>query len=148
VLLDGEMNAHVSDFGVARYKSADATMTQGVGTGRWLAPEVISGASDYDQSCDIFSFGVVLAEMDTHALPYDDVRGPGGHKIADVAVLQLVAAGRLLPSFSRECPPRVRELALRCMAYNRSERPSAVEIAYALRSLQKSVELSSGSYVV
>lgn len=138
VLLSEDMRGHLSDFGVARVRSANNTMTSGVGTGRWLAPEVIAGNRDYDQTSDIYALGVVLSELDTHMLPYEDARGAGGNPLADVAILQLVASGRLLPTFGPQCPPELHELARRCMAYDPQARPTAVEVAFALRTLQKS----------
>jgi tRNA A-37 threonylcarbamoyl transferase component Bud32 len=138
VLLSEEVRGHLSDFGVARLRSANNTMTSGVGTGRWLAPEVIAGNRDYDQTSDIFALGVVLSELDTHMLPYEDARGAGGHPLADVAILQLVASGKLLPTFGPQCPPELHDLARRCMAYDPHTRPTAVEVAFALRTLQKS----------
>lgn len=139
VLLDGQMRAKLTDFGAARYRSFNDTMTAGVGTGRWLAPEVIQGQSDYDQSADIFSLGVVLAEMDTHTIPYDHVRGANGHKLADIAILQLVATGQLRPTFGASCPPELRSLALKCMAQEPSDRPAAHVVAYELRLLQRTM---------
>ncbi|RLN63649.1 hypothetical protein BBJ29_006181 [Phytophthora kernoviae] len=138
VLLSDDMRGHLSDFGVARIRSANNTMTSGVGTGRWLSPEVIAGNRDYDQTSDIYALGVVISELDTHMLPYEDARGAGGNPLADVAILQLVASGRLLPTFGPQCPPELRDLATRCMAYDPQERPTAVEVAFALRTLQKS----------
>ncbi|GMF30602.1 unnamed protein product [Phytophthora lilii] len=138
VLLSEDFRGHLSDFGVARIRSANNTMTSGVGTGRWLAPEVIAGNRDYDQTSDIFALGVVLSELDTHMLPYEDARGAGGNPLADVAILQLVASGKLLPTFGPQCPPELHDIAKRCMAYNPQDRPTAVEVAFALRTLQKS----------
>ncbi|ETN21579.1 TKL protein kinase [Phytophthora nicotianae P10297] len=138
VLLSEDTRGHLSDFGVARVRSANNTMTSGVGTGRWLAPEVIAGNRNYDQTSDIFALGVVMSELDTHMLPYEDARGAGGNPLADVAILQLVASGKLLPTFGSQCPPEIHELAKRCMAYNPQDRPTAVEVAFALRTLHKS----------
>ncbi|RLN63651.1 hypothetical protein BBP00_00003955 [Phytophthora kernoviae] len=138
VLLSSEMKAKVTDFGVSRYKSADETMTTAVGTGRWLAPEVISGSSTYDQSVDVFSFGVVLSEMDTHTIPYDDVRSANGNRLNDIAILQLVATGQLRPTFTASCPPELRMLAQRCLAQDPSDRPPAHVVAYELRVIQRS----------
>ncbi|GMF30601.1 unnamed protein product [Phytophthora lilii] len=138
VLLSGDMKAKVTDFGASRYKSVDETMTAAVGTGRWLAPEVISGSSKYDQSVDVFSFGVVLSEMDTHTIPYDDVRGANGNRLNDIAILQLVAMGQLRPRFGASCPPELRMLAERCLAQNPDERPPAHVVAYELRVIQRS----------
>jgi len=117
ILLSREMQAKLTDFGVSRITSEDNTMTQGVGTSRWEAPEVLAGKEDYNQAADIFSFGVVLSELDTH-----------------VAILQMIAMGALRPSLSPHCPPAIRALADRCLAFNPDEHPSAPEVAYALRS--------------
>ncbi|RLN55662.1 hypothetical protein BBJ28_00008978 [Nothophytophthora sp. Chile5] len=137
VLISAEMRAKLTDFGVSRFRSSDGTMTLGIGTSRWLAPEVISGSSTYDQSADIFSFGVLLSEFDTHALPYEDVKGKHGNKLEDVAILQMVASGSLRPTFRSSCPPTVRSLAMKCMAQEPRARPVAAKIAYILRTLQK-----------
>ncbi|ETO73702.1 TKL protein kinase [Phytophthora nicotianae P1976] len=138
VLLTGDMKAKVTDFGASRYKSVDETMTAAVGTGRWLAPEVISGSSKYDQSVDVFSFGVVLSEMDTHSIPYEDVRGANGNRLNDIAILQLVATGQLRPRFGASCPPELRMLAERCLDQDPEKRPPAHVVAYELRVIQRS----------
>jgi serine/threonine protein kinase len=134
ILLSREMQAKLTDFGVSRITSEDNTMTQGVGTSRWEAPEVLAGKEDYNQAADIFSFGVVLSELDTHAIPYDDARGPSDNTLANVAILQMIAMGALRPSLSPHCPPAIRALADRCLAFNPDEHPSAPVVAYALRS--------------
>jgi serine/threonine-protein kinase TNNI3K len=138
VLLNEQMNAKLSDFGISRFQSEQGTMTAGVGTGKWLAPEVISGNSDYNQSCDVFSFGAVLAEMDTHELPYQNLRGPADNMLNEVAVLQMVAAGTLRPSFTPTCPPQILELAEKCLAFDPEQRPTAYQITYALRTIEAS----------
>lgn len=138
VLLTGELKAKVTDFGASRYKSVDETMTAAVGTGRWLAPEVIAGSGKYDQSVDVFSFGVVLSEMDTHAIPYEDVRGANGNRLNDIAILQLVATGQLRPRFGASCPPELRMLAERCLDQDPEKRPPAHVVAYELRVIQRS----------
>lgn len=138
VLLGESMKAKLTDFGVSRFRSQDNTMTAGVGTGKWLAPEVIAGNSDYGAPADMYSFGVVISELDSHKLPYEDVRGPNGNKLVDVAMLQLVSSGELKPSFLPTCPPKIAELALLCLALKPSDRPAAAEVAYALRTFKKS----------
>lgn len=129
------MRAKLTDFGVSRIMSEENTMTQGVGTSRWEAPEVLAGKEDYNQAADIFSFGVVLSELDTHAIPYEDARGPSNNPLANVAILQMIAVGAIRPSFSPHCPPDIRALANRCLAHDPDDRPTAPEVAYALRTL-------------
>lgn len=135
VLLDKDMEAKLSDFGISRFQSEQATMTAGVGTGKWLAPEVISGSSDYNQSCDIFALGVVLSEMDTHELPYANMRGPMDNELNEVAVLQMVAAGTLTPRFTQDCPVKILELTTKCLSFDPSQRPTAFQVTYALRTI-------------
>ncbi|KAF1336348.1 Tkl protein kinase, partial [Globisporangium splendens] len=139
VLLSSEMQAKLTDFGVSRWQSEQLTMTAGVGTGRWLAPEVIVGAKDYGPSADIFSFGAVLAELDSHVIPYDGIRSSNGNKLADVAILQLVSTGELKPSLTPTCPAPIAELAMRCFALDPADRPNGLEVAYILRTYKKTM---------
>ncbi|KAG2503065.1 hypothetical protein BBO99_00006460 [Phytophthora kernoviae] len=67
VLLNKSMEAKLTDFGILREHN-DRTLTAGVGTSLWMAPEVMLGEK-YDAKADMFSFGVVLSELDVHALP-------------------------------------------------------------------------------
>ncbi|GAB9471601.1 Tkl protein kinase [Globisporangium polare] len=138
VLLSEEMTAKLTDFGVSRYQSEQNTMTAGVGTVKWLAPEVISGQSDYGPAADIYSFGAVLSELDTHKLPYDGVRGIDGYKLADIAILELVTTGEIQPEFLSTCPTEISQLAARCLSLRPEDRLTALEVAYALRTFRQS----------
>jgi hypothetical protein len=138
VLLADEMKAKLCDFGVSRFASGDTTsgMTTAVGTAKWLAPEVIAGRHDYDEACDLYAFGMILSELDTHQLPFDDAVGPQGDHLPEAAVLQLVACGKLQPTLSVTCPDEIRSLARQCLAFDPADRPSAIGVAYALRRLR------------
>lgn len=51
-------------------------------------PEVLAGSKDYGPPADIFAFGMLLSELDTHMIPYDDARGVDNKKpLANVAIL-------------------------------------------------------------
>ena len=56
---DNSLQFKIGDVGVARIDEGTATTT--VGSAFYSAPEVSTGA--YDSSCDMFSFGVSLAEL-------------------------------------------------------------------------------------
>ncbi|GLE01503.1 hypothetical protein PINS_up010333 [Pythium insidiosum] len=127
VLLSTEMDAKLIDFGVSR-KSADHTMTACVGTLRWMAPEVIQGGR-YDERADVFSFGVVLSELDTHTVPYSQ----NGEPMPDGVVITKVSMGQLQASFSPQCDPVMLALARQCMAFESADRPSAEEVLSRLR---------------
>ncbi|KAF1317316.1 Tkl/drk protein kinase, variant, partial [Globisporangium splendens] len=136
ILLDSSLNAKLTDFGVSRERS-NRTMTAGVGTSLWIAPEVMMGER-YDQRADVFSFGVVFSELDSHALPYSQVKETNsGRRIPDTAVLQMVAMGRLSVQFSQNASHAMIELGKQCVAKDPNERPLAAEILYRLQCAMK-----------
>ncbi|GLE07426.1 hypothetical protein PINS_up017635 [Pythium insidiosum] len=92
VLLTEAYDAKLTDFGASRER-ADCTMTAGVGSSLWMAPEVMLGKR-YDESADVYSFGVMLSELDTHDMPFSHVVGADG-KMNEVKVIQEVSSGRL-----------------------------------------------------
>ncbi|KAE9286162.1 hypothetical protein PR003_g26393 [Phytophthora rubi] len=134
VLISAEMQAKLTDVGATRFLRDSGSE---VGTSRWLAPEVISGRSDYNPAADIFAFGALLSEFDTHALPYHDATDNGGNKLDGGVILQMVASGNLRPTFSDTCPPIILELAKQCMTQEPRDRPPALKVAYTLRTLQR-----------
>ncbi|DAZ92469.1 TPA: hypothetical protein N0F65_012699 [Lagenidium giganteum] len=138
VLLFDSMRAKLCDFGVSRFQSTQATMTAGVGTLLWIAPEVISGNQSYNEKADIYSFGVVISELDTHELPYQELKSDTGEKLPEVAVIHRVGLGHLSPSFSPTCPSPILRLATQCLSFNPLNRPSAAEVADTLRHLRSS----------
>lgn len=84
---------------------------------------------------DIFSFDGALSELDKYKLLFVDVRDASGDKLMDVALLQLLSTGDAQPRFSESCPDAVRSLTSRCLALRPSDRPSAVQVSYELRSV-------------
>jgi serine/threonine protein kinase len=130
VLLDRRLRAKLSDFGLSRTRSVEDTMTNGIGTILWSAPEVLEGKR-YDEKSDLFSFGVVLSEIDTCALPYGFSRHA---KMRSMQIVHLVSEGKLLPNFRDDCPPAIRSLAQRCLSLDPAARPTAMEVAFELRS--------------
>ncbi|POM77700.1 TKL protein kinase, partial [Phytophthora palmivora] len=107
ILLTESLDAKITDFGASRIRS-DATMTAGVGSSLWMAPEVMMGMR-YGEKADVFSLGVVISELDTHELPYshakDSNSGSSGRQLPDTAVLQMVSMGKLRVQFSRFMDP-------------------------------------------
>lgn len=134
VLLDRHLRAKLSDFGLSRETSAEDTMTNGVGTILWSAPEVLEGKR-YDEKADIFSYGIVLSEIDTCMLPYGFNKERGGkNKMKSMQIVHLVAEGKLLPTFRDDCPPEIVALARDCLELDPEKRPTAMEVVFRLRS--------------
>ncbi|CAH0482822.1 unnamed protein product [Peronospora belbahrii] len=142
ILLDGNWRAKVTDFGVSRERS-DHTMTAGVGTSLWMAPEVMMGER-YDEKADIFSFGVVLSEVDSHKLPYARAKVTDtGRVIPDTALLQLISSGRLSVAFTPPTSPALEamvHLGKSCVAFDPDERPTATEAFYQMQLVVRAFE--------
>ncbi|KAF0700892.1 Aste57867_8612 [Aphanomyces stellatus] len=132
ILLDSVKGTKLADFGLSKEFVYGDTMTVAVGTFRWMAPEMLL-FQGYSNAVDIFSFGVVLSELDTHALPYADVVGDGGCELSDEAMARRVIHEGLRPSFRDDCPDWYRSLAVQCMTVHPDERPSATKILFVLK---------------
>ncbi|ETL78545.1 TKL protein kinase [Phytophthora nicotianae P10297] len=139
VLLTSQLNAKLTDFGVSRERTDDL-MTNAVGTSLWMAPEVMMGGH-YDGKADVYSFGVLLSELDTHFMPYANVRNPSGRKPTEAAILQMVAVGNLQVEFSRDCPVELLTLAHACISVEPDDRPTAAEAMHRLQIALKSFEV-------
>ncbi|KAE9119238.1 hypothetical protein PF006_g18396 [Phytophthora fragariae] len=135
VLLTSQLNAKLTDFGVSREHSDDM-MTNAVGTSLWMAPEVMMGGH-YDCKADVYSFGIMLSELDTHFMPYANARNENGRKLTDTMIMRKVAAGELQVEFSRQCPVDILALAQACISVDPKKRPSALE---AMRKLRIALE--------
>ncbi|GMF10870.1 unnamed protein product [Phytophthora lilii] len=134
ILLSANLDARLTDFGVSREHIDQETLTAGVGTSRWMAPEVMMGER-YDDKADVFSLGVVLSELDLHALPYShalDDSNPS-RKMPSAAIVHLVAMGKLQVQFSSITP--MAELGLSCVAVNPDDRPTAADVLFKLHTI-------------
>lgn len=60
----------LGDLGLARQNAMGGAMTQGIGTVRYMAPEVIS-SQNYDYAADIFSLGVMIHEVVSGQVPFE-----------------------------------------------------------------------------
>ncbi|GMF11884.1 unnamed protein product [Phytophthora lilii] len=121
ILVDSQKGAKLSDFGESRERTVARTMTAGVGTARWVAPEIILG-EDYSELADIYSLGVLLTELDTHQIPYQTLG------LEESMIVQQVAVGKLRPKVSDTCPEIIRRLTHECLQYDPSLRPSAARV--------------------
>jgi serine/threonine-protein kinase TNNI3K len=133
ILLNRAMTAKLTDFGVSRERP-DHTMTAGVGTSLWMAPEVMLGEK-YDDKADMFSFGVVLSELDVHTLPYARTKTNDidSRQMVDATLLQKITTGEARVGFSKATPVTMVELGQSCVSLDPSERPSAAEALYKLQ---------------
>lgn len=136
--------AKIGDWGSARAQlSGSRTMTHGVGTACWLAPEVIKHAR-HSQYSDVYSFGIILWEIATREEVYGDLEG--------TQIIAKVANDGLRPPVPEDNP--LSDLMVKCWCENPEDRLSFKEINKELnrilselaeeeRSLSMSQETSS-----
>jgi len=68
ILVTKDWKAVVADFGLTKIMNR-AFLNSYCGSPAWVAPEVLRG-EQYDESADVYSYGIVLWEMLTRTLPY------------------------------------------------------------------------------
>jgi serine/threonine protein kinase len=117
LLVDENWNVKVADFGFARIKEENATMTR-CGTPCWTAPEVIRGEK-YNESADVFSFGIVMWEVLTRKQPY------AGRNFMGVSLD--VLEGRR-PQIPGDCPEDFKKVMKRCWHAQADKRSSMEEV--------------------
>ncbi|KAK8989079.1 hypothetical protein V6N11_030447 [Hibiscus sabdariffa] len=126
LLMDENGVVKIADFGVARVQAQPGVMTAETGTYRWMAPEVIEH-KPYDHKADVFSFGVVLWELLTGKLPYENLTPLQ-------AAVGVVQKG-LRPIIPKHTHPKFVELLERCWQQDPSLRPEFSEISNILEDL-------------
>ncbi|XP_022772603.1 serine/threonine-protein kinase STY8-like isoform X2 [Durio zibethinus] len=135
LLMDENGVVKVADFGVARVQAQSGVMTAETGTYRWMAPEVIEH-KPYDHKADVFSFGVVLWELLTGKLPYENLTPLQ-------AALGVVQKG-LRPAIPKHTHPKFVELLERCWQREPSLRPEFSEISDLLQEIDRRQTRQSG----
>lgn len=136
VLLTDKLEPKLLIFDTLLWKLMTPRIADSMPTVRWKAPEAIFGdEANYDHHADIYCFGVLLSELDTHEFPYEHAVGPDGRELLEVRIKYLVMTDRLRPEFTPKCPPELQALGNRCLAHNPKDRPEASEIAYQLRMM-------------
>ena len=124
VMIDGEGNVRITDFGIAT-AAADAG-TELAGTPQYMAPELLKGRGASIKT-DIYALGLILFEVFT------------GKRVHDVATLQELKAlhereAVTTPStIVRDIDPAIESVILRCLSKDPDGRPStALAVAAAL----------------
>ncbi|EQC27025.1 TKL protein kinase [Saprolegnia diclina VS20] len=130
IFLSKTYYVRLGDLGSARTLDGD-TFTSNVGTKFWMAPEVLrvpdleGQGRVYTTAADIYSFGVVLTELDTLCEPYSDL-------VDRNSIEAKVRTGLLRPNMSPTCPRWLQDLADKCLAFDPTERPTAAAIVKEL----------------
>ena len=122
--------AKIGDWGSARATlSGSRTMTHGVGTACWLAPEVIKHARSSRYS-DVYGYGIILWELSTREEVYKGLES--------TQIIAKVANEGLRPEVPLHCP--FSDLMTRCWAENPYERLGFNEVVSELNQISIKLE--------
>ena len=118
VLLDGEGQPKVTDFGISRSLDAVGHTQTGtvLGTSHYIAPEQARGQRA-DKQTDVYSFGVVLFELLTGTVPYP------GDNFLTVAMRHVNDPVPSVLERRPDCPLRLASLVEAALAKEPRERP-------------------------
>jgi len=117
IMVDGQGNARIMDFGIARSLQAPGLTSAGafVGTPEYMSPEQVEGRAA-DARSDIYAFGAVLYEMVTGRPPFE----------ADSAVAAALKRRTMDPpdprSIDPAIPPGLSRVILKCLAREPGDR--------------------------
>ncbi|ESO97140.1 hypothetical protein LOTGIDRAFT_180583 [Lottia gigantea] len=125
VVISEDWSCKLCDFGASRFVGSTTKMSL-AGTFPWMAPEVIQ-SFPVSETCDTWSYGVVLWELLTHQVPFNGIDG------FQVAWLIVEKGERLtIPS---TCPPCFGKLMRHCWENDPKKRPQFKQILLELDKL-------------
>ncbi|XP_012856895.1 PREDICTED: protein kinase 2B, chloroplastic-like [Erythranthe guttata] len=145
ILLDGEFNVQLNNFGLAMdgpTGSMTHVSTQVMGTFGYAAPEYIA-TGRLTTKCDVYGFGVVLVELLTGRKSIDKNRPINEYNLVDWATPYLRRKKNLSrimdPKIEGQFPHKeaytVATIALQCLSQMPEQRPRMAEVLVALEQL-------------
>ncbi|ESQ27974.1 hypothetical protein EUTSA_v10018075mg [Eutrema salsugineum] len=139
ILLDGDFESKIADFGVAKVADKGYEWSCVAGTHGYMAPELAYSFKATEKS-DVYSFGVVLLELVTGLRPMEDRFGEG-KDIVDYVFSQIqqdrrnlrnVLDKQVLSSYVEESMIKVLKMGLLCVTKLPNLRPSMREVVRKL----------------
>lgn len=128
ILVDENLYPRICDFGLSRAipEEGDLSMTKGVGTPLYTAPEIIE--CKYGPAVDVFAFSFIAYEIVTGKELFSESEKKNGFKL----ILKIHDGYR--PNIGEFANDKMKELLTRCWSQDPEERPSFDEIFNLLSS--------------
>ncbi|KAK4765188.1 hypothetical protein SAY86_026278 [Trapa natans] len=153
IFVEGDMRIKVGDFGLSRLlEIPDKLNSSSSGGSVWTGPQGTPGYLDPDyhrsfrltEKSDVYSFGVVLLELISGLRAVDQRRDKREFALADFAVSriqmgmlhQVVDPKIALDGEVKEGVHAVAELAFRCVAADKDDRPDSREVVEELKRIK------------
>ncbi|GAA0186515.1 non-receptor serine/threonine protein kinase [Lithospermum erythrorhizon] len=129
LLVDKNWTVKVGDFGLSRLKHETYLTTKtGKGTPQWMAPEVLRNELS-NEKADVYSFGVILWELATQKIPWDNLNS-----------MQVIGAVGFMDQrleIPKDVDPQWAAIIESCWLSESQSRPSFQELMEKLKDLQK-----------
>ena len=141
VAFDADGHLKLIDFGLSICVQRTETdnevyqMTGETGSMRYMAPEVISNKA-YNQSVDVYSFGIIMWEMVTGIVPF---AGLTRENFAQKVVTERLRPPVCMDPFGERIdqPEVLMELIQSCWAHDYRHRPSIKQVVNVLRTIRE-----------
>ncbi|KAH7676404.1 Non-specific serine/threonine protein kinase protein, partial [Dioscorea alata] len=129
LLVDKNWTVKVGDFGLSRLKHETYLMTKsGKGTPQWMAPEVVRDEPS-DEKSDVYSYGVILWELVTEKIPWDNLNS--------MQVIGAVGFMNQRLEMPKDLDPKWESIIKSCWHSDPYCRPSFEELLEKIKELQK-----------
>ncbi|KAL2334225.1 hypothetical protein Fmac_015438 [Flemingia macrophylla] len=157
ILLDGNYNAKISDFGLAKLGPSGGqshVTTRVMGTYGYAAPEYIATGHLYVKS-DVYGFGVVLLEVLTGMRALDTRRPTGQQNLVEWTKtksllyskkkLKTIMDAKIEGQYSPKAAFQAAQLTLKCLENDPKQRPSMKDVLDELELIEAIHEKSKES---
>ncbi|KAL7884358.1 hypothetical protein AOLI_G00071280 [Acnodon oligacanthus] len=108
----------IGDLGLATLKRASFAKSV-IGTPEFMAPEMYE--EHYDESVDVYAFGMCMLEMATSEYPYSECQNAA-------QIYRKVTSGVKPASYNKVMDPEVKEIIGECICQNKEERYSIKDL--------------------
>ncbi|KAL9321203.1 hypothetical protein ACSQ67_013042 [Phaseolus vulgaris] len=130
ILINEDYRLKIADFGIACEEASCDLLADDPGTYRWMAPEMIKQKS-YGKKVDVYSFGLILWEMLTGTIPYEDMN--------PIQAAFAVVNKNSRPVIPSDCPPAMRALVEQCWSLQPDKRPEFWQIVKILEQFESAL---------
>ncbi|KAL6754144.1 kinase-like domain-containing protein [Haematococcus lacustris] len=138
-LCTGVMPGVVADFGLSKHKFQTYVTCHDLrGTLPYMAPELVANPNKVCEKCDVWSMGVVMWEMLTLEVPFQELTAQ--------QIIMGLMHGTLNLRTPRDCEPEWLSLIAQCMETSPVHRPAFRDLALRLENLGRSLDQQQQQY--